>query len=166
MIPPALEERLAGYKLIEKGTLVSFDIVETQIEPSPGDEEMVVRIELQLGEVEDGDEQDRTEDHVWGGLGFVFCLALLSFRDARPRGVSGGDFKEVDEFGVADMVDCLRYERGCLRFEADYIRGRCVKTDVWLRADGTATLLTRCRGEAATRWIQLLKGKKLLELID
>jgi hypothetical protein len=146
---------------------VSFDIVETQIEPSPGGEEMVVRIELQLGEVEEeGDEHDRTEDHVWGGLGFIFCLALLSFRDAHPRGFSGVDFQEVDELGVADLVDCLRYERGCLRFDADYIRGRCVKTDIWLRADGTVTLRTRCRGEAATRWIQILKGKALLELVD
>lgn len=165
MIPTA-SDRFAGHKLIEKGTLVSFDIVETQIEPSPGGEEMVVRIELQLGEVEDGDEQERTEDHVWGGLGFIFCLALLSFRDARPRGISGCDFEELDELGVADLIDCLRYERGCLHFDADYIRGRCVKTEIWLRPDGTATLRTRCRGEAATRRVQLLKGRQLLELVD
>ena len=54
---------------------------------------------------------------------------------------------------------------GELRFSADYIRGRCVKTDVTIRQDGTATVLTRCRGEAATRWVARLKGKKVMEVV-
>ena len=70
-------------------------------------------------------------------------------------------FEEGDEFSVADLVDCLRYVSGELRFAADYVRGRCMKTDVTVRPDGTATLATRCRGEAATRWVGRLKGKKV-----
>jgi hypothetical protein len=50
MIPTA-SEHLAGYKLIEKGTLVSFDLVETQIEPSPGGEEMVVRMTADMAQL-------------------------------------------------------------------------------------------------------------------
>ena len=35
------------------------------------------------------------------------------------------------------------FEQGELRFSADYVRGRCVKTDITVRADGTTTLATR-----------------------
>ena len=158
----ATNDRLAGYKLLETGTLVEFDVVETKIEESPGGEETVVRIDLLLGEQEE-DDDERSLDHEWGAFGFVFCLGLLSFADARPRGYSEEMFVEQDELEVADLLDHLRYERGKLRFSADYIRGRCVKTDITVRPDGTATLETRCRGEAATRWVARLKGKKVME---
>ena len=99
-----------------------------------------------------------------GGFGFIFCLAILSFRDARPRGISGEDFEETDSFTVVDLLDHLRYTDGELRCYFDYIRGRCVKTDIRVRPDGTATLRTHGRGETATRWLQLLAGKKLMQL--
>ena len=161
-------DRIAGFKLLETGSLVNFDILETDIQPSVGGDETLVRIEMHLGEVEDLDgdaEQSRSEDWEWGAFGFIFCLAVLSFHDARPRGVSGVDFEEGDEFTVADMVDSLQYQRGELRFSADYIRGRSIKTDITVRPDGGATLATRNRGEAASRWVQRLKGKKVLEVV-
>ncbi len=168
-----MTDRIAGYKLLETGSLVNFDILETDIQPAPGGDETVVRIEMHLGEVEvldsDGEEEAleyRSEDWEWGSLGFIFCLAVLSFHDARPRGVSGVDFEENDEFSVADLHDCLRYERGELRFRGDYIRGRSMKTDITVRPDGRATLETRNRGEAVTRWVQRLKGKKVLEVVQ
>jgi len=64
------------------------------------------------------------------------------------------------------LIDELEYQPGELRFSADYIRGRCMKTDVTVRPDGTATLHTRCRGEAATRWVARLKGKKVMEVLE
>ena len=155
-------DRTAAYRLIEQGSLVNFDIIETKIDESAGGDEAIVRIELHLGEEEE--EDLRSEDHEWGSFGFIFCLALLSFADARPRGNSGVDFREEDEFTVTDLLDGLRYEQGELRFSADYVRGRCVKTDVTVRPDGTAALETRCRGEAATRWAARLKGKKMLDV--
>lgn len=162
------DERIAGYKLIEAGTLVNFDILDTKVEETGGG--VVVDIELALGEIEDDDdvggEPVRSEDHEWGGLGFMFCLAVLSFADARPRGVSDIDFAEYDQLTVADFLDGLKYVRGELRYNGDYVRGRCVKTNITLRPDGTATLATRLRGEAATRWVQRLKGKKVLELVQ
>jgi hypothetical protein len=158
----ATTDRLAGHKLLETGTLVEFDIVETKIEESPGGDETIVRIDLLLGEQEE-DDDERSADHEWGAFGFIFCLALLSFADARPRGYSEQEFVEQDELEVADLLDHLRYERGRLRFSADYLRGRCVKTDITVRPDGTATLETRCRGETATRWVARLKGKQLME---
>jgi hypothetical protein len=155
-------EGIAGYKLIESGTLVEFDVVETTVErPEVGDETFV-RIEMQLGELEDG---ERTDDVHWGAFGFIFVLAVQSFADARPRGVSGIDFLEKDDFGVDDLLDHLRYERGELRFAADYVRGRCMKTDVTVKPDGTVTLETRNRGEAPLRWVDRLKGKKTLQVV-
>jgi hypothetical protein len=139
--------------------LVTFDVLDTQVEGSP--EGGFVEISLQLGEIdEDG---ERTDDHEWGAFGFIFCIASLSFQDARLRGFSGRDFDEHDEFTVADLHDHLRYERSQLRFSADYMRGRCMKTDITIRADGSATIATRNRGESATRWLQRLKGRKHLE---
>ena len=156
-------DRQAGYQLLESGTLVNFDIVDTKVEPSPGGDETVVKIDLHLGEVEE--EGDRTDDHEWGGFGFIFCLALLSFQDARPRGGSDEEFEEEDEFNVADLIQHLQYERGELHFHADYIRGRCLKTDITIRPDGKAKLMTWCRGEVATRWVQRMKGKKVMEVV-
>jgi len=165
-------DRTAAFKLIETGSLVNFDIVNTAIDESPGQDESVVRIDILLGEVEEdqgdleeGEEPYRSEDHEWGGLGFMFCLASLSFHDARPRGVSDMHFIEDDEFTVADFLDGLRYVRGKLQYSGDYVRGRCLKTDITVRLDGSATLATRCRGEAAVRWVQRLKGKNVLEAV-
>lgn len=49
--------------------------------------------------------------------------------------------------------------------EGDYIRGRCIKTDIVLRPDGKITLKTWTRGEAATRWVRKLKGEKTLGVV-
>jgi hypothetical protein len=40
-----------------------------------------------------------------------------------------------------------------------------MKTDINVRSDGTVTLSTWGRGEAALRWLDRLKGKKLMELV-
>jgi hypothetical protein len=64
------------------------------------------------------------------------------------------------------MLRHLRFERGELHFYADYVRGRCMKTTVIVRSDGTFMLDAVNRGEAATRWIAKLQGKKLLRAIN
>lgn len=168
-----MKDRFTGYKLLETGTLVAFDVIDTKIEESPDGEETLVRIDLHLGEVEEdqddlkeGEQPVRTNDAEWGAFGFIFVLAVLSFHDARPRGISGTWYEDEDQFTVFDLFECLKYERGELQFEADYIRGRCVKTDITIRKDGTCTLATRCRGEAATRWLAMLKGKKMLQAVE
>lgn len=67
---------------------------------------------------------------------------------------------------MGDMLRGLRFERGELHFHADYVRGRCIKTTVIVRADGTFLLESVNRGEAATRWIAKLQGKKHLRAVD
>ena len=160
-------ERLAGYDLIESGTLVTFEVQETDVRESADGDETLVRIELQLGLPNEDEEDDGpTDDHEWGAFGFIFTLAVLSFKDARPRGGSVLDFVEEDEFTVRDLLQGLRYERGELRFSADYVRGRCMKTDVTVRPTGAVTLETHYRGETALRWVDRLKGKTSLKAVD
>jgi hypothetical protein len=67
------------------------------------------------------------ESCAWG---LIFALGVLSFADARPRGISGIDFAEKDDWCVGDMLRHLRFERGRLHFHADYVRGRMMKTTI------------------------------------
>lgn len=83
----ATREPLAACKLLQDGSPVAFDCINIDLQRSPTAEDTSVQIDLHLGEQED--EEYRTEDHDWGGLGFIFCAAVLSFHDARPRGASG-----------------------------------------------------------------------------
>ena len=155
---------MTGYRLIETAALVSFDIIEKDVQQSADGEETCVRIQVLLGEEEEDGE--RTADVEWGAFGFIFALAVLSFHDARPRGASGMHYEDNDEFSVADLIENIRYEQGELRFTSDYIRGRCMKTDVTVCPSGLVTLTTRTRGESALRWVDRLNGKKVLQLIS
>jgi len=161
-------ERLVSNRLLETGILVGFRQGEADVRTGPDEAEFLVRIELTLGSDEGEDEMDEDPAELaeWAALGFLFTLASLSFADARPRGLSGPDYIEGDELTVADFVEGLRYERGRLRFTADYLRGRRVKTDVEVRPNGTVELATRGRGKAALRWLDRLKGKRLMEVIE
>lgn len=141
------------YHLVHDATLWDLTITSTAIEPTVGNEDFWVRIEMQV-------EEDGIE-HC--GLPLVFTLAMLSFHDARPRGISGNWFEDGDQFTAADMLRHLRFERGKLHLYVDYLRGRCVKTTVEVDAAGKVFLETVNRGQAATRWVDKLKGKKYLQ---
>src|SRR5437867_1224930 len=65
----------------------------------------------------------------------------------------------------SSVVRHLRYERGRLVCETDYVRGRMMKTDVTIFPDGRFTLTTTNRGEAASRWVAQLQGKKVLRRV-
>ncbi len=105
------------------------------------------------------------EDVPWAAVPLIYALGALSFGDARPRGVSGIDYDEGDEWRVADMVQRLHLERGGLVFDADYVRGRMMKTTVTVRADGRLVVDTRNRHEMALRWLGALRGEKHIRLV-
>lgn len=96
----------------------------------------------------------------------VYGIGVLSFADARPRGVSGMHFKDDDQWYVGDMLRGLKFERGELHFHADYVRGRMMKTTVYVRQDGRIELETINRGESAARWVATLQGKKRFSVIE
>lgn len=98
-------------------------------------------------------------------LGVIYALGVLSFHAARPRGSSGIDFAEKDDWMVADMLRALTFPAGRIYFYADYVRGRMLKTSIEIFADGRVVLETQNRGEAATRWVEKLQGKKMLALV-
>ena len=115
---------------------------------SADDRHLLIEGRLGIEEDEDGEPHNDAERCA---LGFIYALGVLSFADARPRGVSGMHFDQKDDWSVGDMLRRLRFERGELRFYADHVRGRCLKTTVVVRSDGTFPLDTVNRGEVATR---------------
>lgn len=149
-----MSDRLAGYKRIEQVTALGLEVVD--VKRSGTEEIPYIRITLK-------DDPDVLSSC---GIGLIFALAILSFRDARPAGYSGRDFVEEDEFTVADLVEHLRFERGRLYFYVDYLRGRLVKTSVEIDREGTIVLETKNRGEAAARWVAKLQGKQVIGLVN
>lgn len=95
-------------------------------------------------------------------LGRFFVLGLLSFADARPRGISGKWYEDDDQSTAADMLRHLRFEHGELQLDVDYLRGRWVKTRIEVKSDGLVVLDTVNRGQAATRWVDEMRGKTFL----
>jgi hypothetical protein len=59
---------------------------------------------------------------------------------------------------------CDSSEANCTS-NADYIRGRRIKTSIAVRANGTVKLETIGRGKAVLRWLDRLQGKKLLQSV-
>lgn len=157
------DDQAAAAELLKSGTLVEFLVLGSKIQPAPDEAEFGVQIELQLGTEEDG---DLSNDVEWGSLGFLFVLSVLSFADARPRGMSEAEFRENDGFGVADFINCMGFVRGELHFRADYVRGRRMKTDIVVRPNGVVTVKTLGRGKSALRWLDRMKGKKIMRVVD
>ena len=118
------------YELVRQAGLLEIKITNTQVEATVGDEGSYVRIEMQVDE----DLLDSC------GLGLLFTFGLLSFHDGRPRGYSGKWFDDDDEWTAADLVQHFRFERGRLILDTDYLRGRCMKTEVTVSSDGKVTL--------------------------
>ena len=144
-----IEQELVKNAMVAEVTVANVEVTPT----STGDR--FVRIEGRLGDADNPDVE-------WAAFGFLYVIGLLSFDAARPRGHSEPDFTPQDEWTAADMQRHLRYEGGRLSFEADYVRGRMMKTDVTVFPDGRFTLTTTNRGEAASRWVSKIQGKKIL----
>ena len=140
------------HELVRNGTLVDFEIVDTNIEPTAAGDDSHVRLALQMPE----------DDVECFAFALIYVLGLLSFHDGRPRGYSGKFFDDDDEWRADDMLRHLEFRGGRLYFDADYVRGRCLKTTIQVTGDGIVTIETVNRGEAAVRWVDRLKGKQYL----
>lgn len=144
------------YKLIRDASLLDVEIIESDVRPTVGEEDWVVRMRLQVDE-------DLLDSCAYG---LIFALGVLSFHDARPRGVSDNWFEDGDRFTTADLLNHIRFASGKLHMYVDYLRGRCVKTTVEVASDGKVRLETVNRGKAALAWVARLQGKKLLQPIS
>lgn len=130
--------------LLEEARTIDLIVMETEIESL--DREMV-RLRMILA-------ADRAvlARRAWG---LIFAIGMLSFDDAD----ADLDFAERDEWTAADMWRGLSFEGGRLRFHADAVRGRCMRTTIEVEPDGKITLETVNRGEAASGWISRLQGR-------
>ena len=141
------------YQLLKDVTALDLKVLDTQIETFMDNTHVKIILE---------DDPDVLSSCAWG---LVYAIGVLSFADARPRGISEIDFQERDDWFVSDMLAHLRFEQGRLHSYADYVRGRMLKTGVDIDKDGKIVVQTTNRGEAATRWIAKLQGKKLMSLV-
>lgn len=144
------------YRLLRDASLLDVSVIESDVQPTVGEEDWVVRLQLQVDE-------DLLDSCAHG---LVFALAVLSFHDARPRGVSGNWFEDGDQFSAADLLGHLSFADGKLHMYVDYLRGRCVKTTIEVASDGRVRLETVNRGKAALAWVARLQGKKLLQPVS
>ena len=76
------------------------------------------------------------------------------------------DYQEDDQITMLDFLESFSFVRGELHFHGDYIRGRRLKTSITVKADGAVILETVGRGKAALRWLDRMKGKKMISLIS
>lgn len=140
-------------ELLRDGLLFDdIEVVETKITPTVGNEDLHVTMSLRADE-------DLIRS---AAFALTYVIAALSFADARPRGVSGQWYDDRDGFSSQDLLRHMTFEQGQLRLYVDYLRGRCVKTLIEISSDGLVRLETVNRGEAATRWVDRLKGKRFL----
>jgi hypothetical protein len=155
-------DRQAGVRLLEQAAATEFEIVRSEVFAGPDGGEFGLRIELRF--LRD-DEDDFAGDDS-GALGFLFVIGVLSFADARPRGASEMHYREQDEFGVGDFLNCLSHSvGGQLRFDADYVRGRRLKTRIVVSPDGAVVIDTQGRGKSAEHWLARLQGGQRLRSI-
>ena len=101
-----------------------------------------------------------------GALALIFAVAALSSHDARPRGASDVDYIERDEWTLVDPCRHLHFTGGTLQLDTDYVRGRMMKTSVTVWPTGLVEIRTINRHQMASRWIDLLRGKKHLRLVS
>jgi hypothetical protein len=148
------DDRSIGYELLAEVVGLEIEVLSTQTRPT-SDDDLAMEIECKIDRLD-------VESHAFG---ILFALGVMSFHEARPAGVSVIHYQEKDQFTVADLLRCIRFQDGELQFEADYLRGRRMKTDAVIRKDGRISIKTRGRDLAPERWIFTLQGKRRLRLV-
>lgn len=152
------QNKLAGLHLLESTIGIELQVLTNEYQELPLDDGTVNsshKIVFQITE----------EEPDISAIGVLFCLALMSFTYAAPRGYSFNDFIPDEEYNLGYFLEGLRFERGVFRHEADYVSGRCVKTDIAYEPGGRVTISTRNRGRGADRWLMHLQGKKHLQVV-
>jgi hypothetical protein len=149
-----LQRSGAAYELLERIAALPIRILSSEAVEEPDFSSQRLRCKILRDDIEDG------------ALALIFAIALLSFHDARPRGNSHIEYVERDEWTLDDLVGRLRFWKGALCLDTDYVRGRMMKTQIRVWPTGIAEIDTINRHQMATRWVELLKGKKHLRFVD
>lgn len=152
------QNKLTGLHLLESTIGIELEVLENEYQELPLDDGTVNsahKIVFQLTE----------EEPDISSIGVLFALALMSFTYASPRGYSFNDFIPDEEYSLGYFLEGLHFGNGRLSHEADYVSGRCVKTDVTYESGGKVTISIRNRGRGADRWLIHLQGKKHLQVM-
>jgi hypothetical protein len=153
------QNKLTGIHLLESTIGIELEVLENEYHELPLDDGTVNsshKISFQITD----------EEPDLSSIGVLFSLALMSFTYAAPRGYSFNDFIPDEEYNLGYFLEGLRFERGFLSHEADYVSGRCVKTDITYEPGGKVNLTTRNRGRGADRWLVHLQGKKHINALQ
>jgi len=141
-----------AYELLARVAILPIRILSSKATAEPDFSAQYLRVKILRDDVEDG------------ALALIFAIAVLSFHDARPRGTSDIDYIEKDEWTLDDLCGQLRFWKGALCLDTDYVRGRMMKTRMMIWPTGVAEIETTNRHQMASRWIATIKGKKHLRL--
>ncbi|GFO59228.1 hypothetical protein GMST_15530 [Geomonas silvestris] len=152
------QNKLTGIHLLESTIGIEFEVLANEYQELPLDNGTVNsshKIVFQITE----------EEPDISSVGVLFALALMSFTYAAPRGYSFNDFIPDEEYNLGYFLEGLHFERGVLSHEADYVSGRCVKTDITFEPGGKVTISIRNRGRGADRWVIHLQGRKHVQAV-
>jgi hypothetical protein len=141
-----------AYELLARVAILPIRILSSKATEEPEFSAQHLRVKMLRDDVEDG------------ALALIFAIAVLSFHDARPRGTSDADYIERDEWTLDDLCGHLRFWKGALSLDTDYVRGRMMKTRMMIWRTGIAEIETTNRHQMASRWIATIRGKKHLRL--
>jgi len=141
-----------AFELLARVAILPLRILSSEATEEPEFSAQRMRVKILRDDVEDG------------ALALIFAVAVFSFHDARPRGTSDIDYVERDEWTLDDLCGHLRFWKGSLCLDTDYVRGRMMKTRVTVWPNGVVEVQTTNRHQMASRWIGTIKGKKHLRL--
>ena len=92
------------HNLLTTAATAELTVTKSHVQPTPAGDDWHVVIEGRIGS-EEGDDVE------WAAFGVIFALGVLSFHDAKPRGLSEKEFFEVDEWSAGDMLRSLQFAR-------------------------------------------------------
>jgi len=137
--------------LLKDACFLDLRMIETKIVHL---DEARVRVRLTLE-----DDPDVLARRAWG---LIFAIGMFSFADAD----ADADAIDHHEWMADDMLRCLSFDRGRLRFDADHVGGRCMQTRIEIDGEGKITLETVDRGEAARQWISKLQDMQAMPAVE
>lgn len=142
------------HELLSLAVGMELEIVRSETAPTTSDD-LAMTIECRIDE----------DDVEALAFPILYTLGLLSFLDGRPRGASELFYEEKDVFTAADMLRHVSFRNGSLHMYLDYLRGRMLKTDVTIHADGRVLIQTVNRDLGPDRWLRRLQGQTHLRLV-
>jgi hypothetical protein len=128
-----------AFELLARVTILPIRILSSEATEEPEFSAQRLRVKILHGDVDAS------------ALALIFAVAVLSFHDARPRGMSDIDYIERDEWTVDDLCGHLRFWKGALCLDADYVRGRMMKTRVTVWPNGVIEIQTTMASSSSNR---------------